>query len=143
MEAKFEEYAQDARRFIETVARQLGTPADVDHAYRVTQAVIQSIRNHIPVEESMEMIAQLPMILKAMYVNGWRINKERKRYHSKEELLQAVCKEADRAEHQDFRNNCKEAVQAVLRTIKMYVDAEELVDVRGQMPDEVAELMYA
>lgn len=143
MEAKFEEFAQDAKRFIETVAQELETPGDVDHAYRVTQAVIQSLRDHIPIEESMEMIAQLPMILKAMYVNGWRINKERKHYHSKQELLESVCKEADRAEHFDFQNNCKGAVQAVLRTIKRFVDAEELVDVRGQMPEEVAEIMYA
>ncbi len=143
MEAKFEEYAQDAKRFIETVARELGTPGDADHAYRVTQAVLQSIRNHIPLEESMEMIAQLPMILKAMYVNGWRISKERRRYQSRDELLTAVCREADRTEHADFQQNCKAAVQAVLRTIRIYVDADELVDVRGQMPDEVAELMYA
>ena len=94
------------------------------------------------IEESMQLISELPMVLKAMYVNGWNIAKERNDSSTLDEFLNDISNETRTAEA-DFGSSPKEEVKAVFRVIKNSISAGELEHVRGQLTPEIAELIEA
>jgi uncharacterized protein (DUF2267 family) len=71
---KYDQYAQEAHKFLKEVASELRTilikrtglclPFFMPYAELLTP------------EESLHLIAQLPMLLKAIYINGWRLHKK-------------------------------------------------------------------
>ena len=142
MESHFENYAKEGNEFINEVADQLGTPGDTGHAFRVTQAVFNALRDRIMVEESMHLISELPMVLKAMYVNGWNISKERKHSSTRDDFLSDIWNETQTADA-DFGSNPEEGVRAVFRAIKSCISAGEMEHVRGQLTTEIDQLIEA
>ena len=142
MESYFENYAKEGNEFLKRVANELGVPGDKERAFRVTQAVFHALRDRIMIEESMQLISELPMVLKAMYVNGWNIAKERNDSSTLDEFLNDISNETRTAEA-DFGSSPKEEVKAVFRVIKNSISAGELEHVRGQLTPEIAELIEA
>ena len=82
----FEKYAQESNKFLREVSDELQTREDTDHAYRVLRSVFHTLRDILTSEESMHLISQLPMYLKALYVDGWNMQ-GKKRIRSMEEFL--------------------------------------------------------
>lgn len=68
----FEKYVQESNEFLKEVANELNNGGDTNHAYRVLRTVFHTLREILTTEESLHMIAQLPMLLKAVYVEGWK-----------------------------------------------------------------------
>ena len=84
---KFDQYIGKANEFLKEVARELGTPEDTDHAYRIMSSVFHTVREVLSPEESLHLISQLPMFLKAVYVNGWHL-KPKDRIRSMHEFIE-------------------------------------------------------
>lgn len=137
----FEQYVQDANKFLKTVSTELGNPEDTDHAYRVTRAFFQTLREIITPEESLDLVSQLPMFLKAMYVEGWKLG-PKARIRSTEEFLERLRSKTDRTAARDFGNNetAKEKVTAVIKALKQYVSPGEIQDIIDQFPMEFADI---
>lgn len=142
MENHFEQYAQEGNVFLKKVAEQLNRPEDRQHAFRVVQAVFQALRDRITVEESMHLISELPMVLKAVYVNGWNINKERQESSTLAEFLQEILANSS-APGRDFGSDPKDEAAAVFRVIKAYISPGEYAHVKGQLTPEIADLLEA
>ncbi|SFB85110.1 Uncharacterized conserved protein, DUF2267 family [Parapedobacter composti] len=142
MEHHFEKYAEEGNLFLKKVAAELGAPDDRQRAFRLIQAVFQALRDRITVEESMHLIAELPMILKAVYVNGWNISEERRGSSTVDEFLNEIL-EKSRAPERDFGDNPEEGVAAVFRVIRKYVSPGEYAHVKGQLTPEIATLLEA
>jgi uncharacterized protein (DUF2267 family) len=138
----FENYASEGNEFLNKVASELGAPEDKEHAFRVINAVFHALRDRITIQESMNMISQLPMVLKALYINGWDITKERKRYDTKHEFLKEIYNETRTAEI-DFGSNPIEEAHAVFRVMRSCISEGEMQDVKSQLPQEIVELMEA
>lgn len=141
MAHNFEKYTQEANKFVKQLAYALGTPDDTDHAIRVTEAFFHTLRERITPEESMHLVAQLPMYLKAIYVNGWKIGSELKKYETKEAFIASLKFHTTRTAGVDFGSSDEEAelvVNAVVNTLKMYVDEGELNNIIAQLPFEIA-----
>ncbi len=141
MASQFENYAQKGNLFIKQVADELGTPDDLDHASRVTRAVLYALRDTISIEESKDLIAQLPMVIKAVYVNGWNISKKRERYDTPQELLNAIYEHSGRTAGRDFGDNPRSKIRAVFKAITNYVSEGEMDHVKGRLPKQIAELL--
>lgn len=138
---KFDQYIEKANEFLKEVALELGTPDDTDYAYRVTTSVFHTIRETLSPEESLHLISQLPMFLKAVYVNGWHI-KSKKRIRSMTEFFDCLRAQSPRTASEDFGDdiNAKLKTQAVLHVIKNHVTSGEIQDIIDQLPSELAGL---
>lgn len=136
----FDQYATDGKLFIREISAELGGAPDENHAFRVTRAVLHTIRNIFTPEESTHLIAQLPMFIKAIYVDGWKIGKGN-RIRSMEEFLSALRANSDRPEV-DFGNDteARRKVQAVMAVLQNHVAIGELSDMMDQFPGELIEL---
>jgi uncharacterized protein (DUF2267 family) len=142
MEHHFEGYVQEGNRFLKKLAEELGSPGDQGHAFRVLQAVFHAIRDRITPQESLHLISELPMAIKALYVNSWKIHDKPKKYETKAEFLDVVCNSILTAEI-DFGSSAEKEVRAVFRVLKSYVSEGEMNHVKGQLTAEIAELLEA
>lgn len=140
---KFDKYAAEAIHFFKEVANELERPPDENHAHRVTRSVLHTIRDILTPEASTHLIAQLPMYLKALYVDGWKIGQQN-RIRSMEEFLTALREKSDRPAI-DFGNNSEsiKKVQAVLNVLQQHVTTGEIKDIMDQFPTELIELWRA
>jgi uncharacterized protein (DUF2267 family) len=142
MRNQFEEYSQKGMEFLKQVADRLETPEDTAYADRLTNAVLSVIRELITPEESLHMIASLPMYLKAMYVNGWKIHPNKPRLKTREEFFELLREKYPRTsgrplgEYQSVRKD----VKAVLSVMRNYINEGELRDIQAQLPRPIADL---
>ena len=138
---KFDQFIEKANAFLKQVAIELGTPEDTDHAYRVMTSVFHTIRETLSTEESLHLISQLPMILKAVYVNGWHL-KPKNKIRSLPAFFDCLRKVNPRTAAEDFGGDMKTKLktQAVLRVVKNHVAPGEIQDIIDQLPFELAEL---
>ncbi len=142
MATRFENYAQEGNAFLKKVAEELGTPENDEHAFRVIQAVFHALRERITVAESMHLISELPMALKAVYVHNWQISEKPKKYDTKEEFLEEVWNATITADV-DYDSDGQEEVEAVFRVLRNSISQGEIEHVKGQLPHEIAELLEA
>jgi uncharacterized protein (DUF2267 family) len=137
----FEQFTPEANLFIKKVAMEMGAPEDTDQAYRVSLATFHTLREILTPEESLHLISQLPLLVKALYVHEWRLHRNEK-IRSMPEFLLHLRSRGGRTGLADFgdEEKAKARVRAVLKVVKMYVTPGETEDVLSQMPSELLEL---
>jgi uncharacterized protein (DUF2267 family) len=141
MASQFEHYAYEGNIFLKKVAGELGAPDDTECAFRVSQAVFYTLRDRITIEESQDLISQLPMAIKAVYVNGWKLGKAREKYKTRQEFFNAVYEHGAPTADRDLGDDPHPKVQAVFKAIKHYVSEGEMRHVKSQLPQEIADLL--
>lgn len=140
MSIHFEKHAAKGNEFLNRLALQLGHPGEKEKAGRILRSTLRALRNHLTVEESFQLIAQLPMVLKAMYVDGW-VPAKHKRIKLMDEFLLEVLQEERWAAFNDLKDEyaARMAVEAVIVTMAHYVSFGELNDVIAVLPQELKE----
>lgn len=141
MSTDFDKYANKGNELLKMLADDLQVP---DHnACRILRAVLHAIRNHLTVEESLQMIAQLPMMVKALYVDQWHVPQHTKRIHHINQFLDEI-RECDKEQAgYDFGNDesAAKAVKAVFRTLNYYISAGEFEDITAVLPAEIKDFI--
>ena len=117
MSMNFEKHTQKANEIIKELTLELGDSESTDKAGRVLRTVLHTLRNRLPIEESMQLISQLPMYIKAIYVDGWKISKQHFQIKSVNDFLNEVYLESTRNNFNDFpdENSIHKAVVAVFK----------------------------
>ena len=143
MTLNFERYAAKANKMIREVAYELGDQYNQEKASRVLRSVLHALRNRLTVDESMEFIAQLPMYIKALYVDGWKVNKKFQRIKHVEDFLDEVYVESSKLGFFDFPGNSSinDAVIAVFKVLKNHISAGEINDIAAVLPKELKKLL--
>ncbi len=141
MSLDFLNYAAKGNEFVNTVAEDLNVPRD--KAGRIIRAVLHALRNRISHEESFHLLAQLPMALKGVYVDGWKFEKEFIRIHHISDFLDEIRKEDGGLAGYDFGNNQRAelALTAVFNALSIYVSEGELIDVMASLPHEIRQFI--
>ena len=136
----FEKYATKGNEFLSLLKESLATEDD-GHAARILRSTFRVLRNHFTFEESLQLLSQLPMAIKAVYVDGWKKG-EHKRLHNVEDfLLEIIQNDGDNA-WRDFsdKEEILESVRAVIDTMRVYVSAQEMDQALGTLREEIREL---
>lgn len=138
-------FTEEANAFFKEVAAALNNADDIDHASRVTAALFNALRDRLAPQESMHIISSLPMILKGMYVDGWKIGQERNTSKTVTEFLDEVREYAAVTAARDFGNDpqARSNVQAVLSVLSKYIPEGEWNDIKAQLPESIAHLFDA
>jgi uncharacterized protein (DUF2267 family) len=145
MALNFNQYATEGNTFLKKYAKVMNLGNDTGKAGRIFSAIMHALRDIIPPEESLQFIAQLPMFLKAIYVNGWNLKKERPKVRNMAEFLDLV-REHDRPTAiNDFGNNDEMAERYVDTTfihLRKYVSLGEMEDIRDGLPKDLKSMIY-
>jgi uncharacterized protein (DUF2267 family) len=135
----FEKHAAKGNEFVHRLAIRLGNEKDRERAGRVLRCVLHALRNHLSLEESFQLMAQLPMAIKAMYVDGWAPSRQRAKIKTILELAEEVRKEDGLSTENDFPgvSDATDAIEAVIKTMADYVSSGELHDIVSILPSEM------
>ncbi len=141
MASDFDKYAAKGNEFLNLLKDDLQVPAE--KASRILRAVLHGLRNHLSIQESMQLLAQLPMALKGIYVDQWDISKTTPRIHHLSGFLEEIRNIDKGLAGYDFGNdeNAARVVKAVFRTMAMYVSGGELENIIGMLPREIQQFM--
>jgi uncharacterized protein (DUF2267 family) len=137
MSLDFEKYAAKGNEFVHLVTEDLEVPKQ--KAGRIIRAVLHALRNRVSHEESFHLLAQLPMALKGVYVDGWKFDKDFSRISHVKDFLDEIRKEDGGLAGYDFGNNAKAgaAVAAVFKALNVYISEGEMEDVLLVIPEEL------
>jgi len=141
MSLDFDKYAAKGNEFLNMLAEDLKMPHD--KAGRILRAVLHAMRNRISVDESFQVIAQLPMALKAVYVDQWDPWHSFRRIHQVEQFIDEVRRYDKATAAMDFGDDesAKLAIKAVFRTLNHYLSDGELRDIIAILPKDMKDFV--
>jgi uncharacterized protein (DUF2267 family) len=123
---------QKAGEWMADVQQELGT-ADAQSAYRCLRGTLHALRDQLIPTEASDLAAQLPMLIRGLYFEGYRPTEAPDRIRSCEVFLDRVSRELVASNDPDPA----EAAQAIFSVIQNHVTAGEVRDVVGMLPAEI------
>jgi uncharacterized protein (DUF2267 family) len=133
----FEKYAAQGNQFVNEVAVELRRPKERDRVARVVRATLHGLRARLTMDESFQLLAQLPMVLKAVYVDGWRPLAEPDKHIKTPRALADEVMLADggnAARDLPSVAEAEEAISAVFRVLKRHISAGEVTSLAHTLP---------
>jgi len=110
--------------------------ADRHRAYMALKVTLHALRDRLSIEEAAQLGAQLPMIVRGLYYEGWRPGGKPDRASSWETFMKpvylAVC--------QDGSWTPEEVVSSVFDVLSRHVSGGEIDDVINQLPRDIRSL---
>jgi uncharacterized protein (DUF2267 family) len=104
-------------------------------AYSALRAVLHALRDRLPVSEAANFAAQLPMLVRGFYFEGWKPESVPKKMH-REEFLQAV-----REQFQfEIKGGTEEVVNGVANALARHIDPNAIEDIKEELPQDIAVL---
>jgi len=112
---------------------------DKHRSYRLLRTVLQAVRDWLPVNEAVDLGAELPALLRGVYYEHWRPATTPVKHRSKADFMARI---ADA-----FRNDpllfSAEAVTAVFALLSDKIAPGEIDDVRHELPADIRALWPA
>jgi uncharacterized protein (DUF2267 family) len=105
-----------------------------DEAYQATRSVLHALRDRLSIEEAAQLAAQLPMVLKGMFYDGWRPVGKPDRMRTKEEFFNRVSSELP-------PDRDPEAYTAAVLKVLDEKMPGEMNDVRNTLPRDLQDLL--
>ena len=146
MALNFNQYATEGNTFLKNYTKEMNLGKDRDKAGRILSSILHAIRDLISTEESLQLTAQLPMFLKAVYVNGWTIKKERPKVKQMSEFVDLVRKHDGISAINDFQFDDDVAEQFIDTTfilLRKYISLGEMEDIRDSLPKDLKSMIYS
>lgn len=140
----FEKHAAKGNEFVHLLAQHLGDEDNRDRAGRVLRSVLHVLRNRLSIEESFQLIAQLPMCIKAVYVDGWTPGRAFVKIKTMSEFAEEVMRAEGDSAWRDFSGaeDAMNAIESVIKTIAHYVSPGELHHVVAVLPEDMKSYFY-
>lgn len=135
MAGYFDHYSAKGDYMLGELAAELRDPENIPRAARVLRCTLHALRRCLSIEESLHFISQLPLIIKGVYVDGWKIS-HKERTRTWDEFLLDLSDTSNTPVDNDFndRQNAAIAVAAVLRVLMAHISAGEMSNVVVQLP---------
>lgn len=135
----FDTTIQKTYEWLHEIGEELGME-NRRHAYLALRGTLHAVRDFLPIDESAQFSAQLPMLVRGIYFEGWNPSANAMTDRSRERFLHRVEASLERALWSE--GICPEAEQvapAVLRVIANHVSPGEFNQVRLVMPQRIRE----
>jgi uncharacterized protein (DUF2267 family) len=133
----FDRTVQLTNIWLDELMQELGP--DRQHAYHVLRAVLHALRDRLPLGQVAHLGAQLPLLVRGIYYEGWRPEAGSDRERKLEAFLAHVGEGL-----QGVRpTNTERAARAVFATVARHVSAGEVAKVKGVLPAEIRSLWPA
>jgi uncharacterized protein (DUF2267 family) len=110
---------------------------DQHKTYQILRCVLHTLRDRLPIQEAVDLGAQLPMLIRGMYYEGWNLKGKPIKMHTQEEFFTHVCQQLP-ASRCDF--NPEQATRAIFKVLAESISAGEIQDIKDNMPKSLLDL---
>ena len=131
----FDKTEQKTMGWLNDVAAIMGS-TDMQRSYKILRAVLHTTRDRLRPDEAVQFGAQLPMLVRGFYYEGWHPQDKPERYRHKAEFLGEVHKMVPTLDDAQLER----ATTAVFETLESKMPGGELEQVRQSLPAELREL---
>ncbi len=135
----FASTVQQTNEWLRAIAEELGRD-DRRRAYLALRGTLHALRDHLTVDEAAQLAAQLPMLVRGIYYEGWDPPRVPVEGRGREDFLERV---AGTFGPGDPGADPEAVARAVLRVLTDRVSAGEVEDVWGMLPKQVQRLWPA
>ena len=108
---------------------------DKHRAYVALRAVLHALRDRISVEDASHLAAQLPMLIRGFYYEGYHPAGKPLGDHKKSDFLARVA-----AECSDESRNDGRVTQAVFQVLAKHITSGEVEKIKGTLPPDIRTL---
>lgn len=133
--APFEGTVQITNTWLNDILARLGWE-DGYRAYHALRAVLHALRDRLTVEQAAALAAQLPMLVRGIYYEGWHPHGKPVKERHKEEFLAHVAA----AFRDDASADPEKVTQAIFKVLAQHVTAGEIASVKQSLPTELRSL---
>jgi uncharacterized protein (DUF2267 family) len=105
-------------------------------AYHALRAVLHALRDRLTIPEAADLGAQLPLLVRGLYYEGWHPSGKPVKERKKEEFVAHIAQ----AFRDDPDVDAEEVTRAVFRVLARHVTAGEIDEVKQMLPAELREL---
>ena len=112
---------------------ELGHLDNEQQAYSVLRAVLHALRDRLTIDEAANFAAQLPMIVRGLYYEGWRPSATPKKYKDRSEFYDRIRQELRERSDLDVVH----ATNAVFGLLSAKITAGEMDNLREMMPADL------
>jgi len=143
MALNFNQFAAEGNEFLKEYAKQLNLGKDTKLAGRILSSILHAFRDVISIEESLQLISQFPMFLKAVYVNGWTKHKVKK-IKTMTDFIDLVRKYNGTTSIHDFGSDevAENYINTTFIVLRRYISLGEMEDLRAELPKELKSMVY-
>lgn len=110
--------------------------SDRHRAYAALRSVLHALRDRLPTDEVAQFAAQLPMLVRGFFYEGWHPSGKPLNERTKEEFVAHVVRDFNRVENTDSER----IVRAVFDVIARHVTPGEAKALKHCLPAEIREM---
>ncbi|MBI2765887.1 MAG: DUF2267 domain-containing protein [Chloroflexi bacterium] len=103
---------------------------------QVLRGFLHALRDHLGIDESAQLAAQLPLLVRGLYYEGWDPGHSLQHARSGEDFLARMVRDAGIREA-----DARDAVAAAWKTLVGHVSGGEVADIAQSLPKHVRELL--
>jgi uncharacterized protein (DUF2267 family) len=128
----FEKTYRKSEEWLTDLCNEMNTN-DRHKAYKALRVTLHTLRDRLPVEEVVQLGAQLPMLIRGLYYEGWKPQATPNKDLDRAEFLAAV--------GEAFRDlpvvNPERVTMAVFRLIETHISAGESKHIAAVLPEKL------
>lgn len=109
---------------------------DAQESYHALKAVLHALRDHLSIDKSAQLAAQLPTHMRGIYYSEWTPTTKDVKSRSKKKFMDSVKKSLEATESLNAEETCR----AVFRMLNHHVGSKELNDARTSLAKNVQTL---
>ncbi|HUJ29606.1 MAG TPA: DUF2267 domain-containing protein [Myxococcales bacterium] len=109
--------------------------ADEDRAWLALRAGLHALRDRLTVDEAAHLAAQMPMMIRGLFFEGWHPGGKRRRLRSRESFLEDIEREL-----QHGQIDAEKVARATFHLLDEHVTAGMVTNVRHSLPRKLADL---
>lgn len=132
--AVFDTTVNESNEWLKEVESELG--CDRRQAFAALRAVMHVLRDRLAPGGAMRLAAQLPMLLRGVFVEGWRPDETPVRTHSAQAFVELVAE----ALPADFPIGPDTVTRSVVQALWRRMDGGAMAKVREELPSDIVRL---
>lgn len=98
-------------------------------AYSILRVVLHALRDRLTIEETAHLGAQLPLLVRGTFYEGWSPANKPLKERTKEEFLSHMQKLID--------VDCEKATKAVMEVLEGHISKGEIDDIKQMLPQNI------
>lgn len=131
----FEKTQRKTAHWIENVAHNMGS-TDMERSYHVLRSVLHAVRDRLPPDNAVHLGAQMPMLVRGFYYEGWHPADKPEHYRHKETFLAHIAHDVPGLDPVQRER----AATAVFSVLSQELSGGEADQIRHALPAEVRDL---
>jgi uncharacterized protein (DUF2267 family) len=133
--SSFDTTVHKTNRILRQIEESCGWPKERrNQSYNALRAVLHALRDRLTVDEAAHFSAQLPMLVRGIYYDGWDPSRVPKKMH-REDFLEQIQKEMPPYE---VKGGIEMLVYTVAQALRLYITDGEWRDIKSEMPKDLA-----